>query len=353
MTKVKKVIAMLLVGTLTMGMFVGCGTSKDEEVANSQETAKEESNLEPVEIVLATAGAPDNIETIYTEKWMDLVTERTDGKVTFDYTNGGALGGYAELVDGVNNGAYDMTVTDIGQMVSYVPELEIAGLPFLMEDYDQLKAVYSSDVFDWMQSCVEEKSNMKLMNAYFCGFRDILSKDELKTIEDFSGYLIRSPQAEAYVETFSRLGFSYTTLGWNECYGAMQTGIIDSVETALMSLYNSGFYDLGKYVLLTNHMQAVNALVINEDFWNSLPEEYKSIMSEAIEEIRDAEWEECIAGEEKYMTLLEEEGVTINEISDEERVKVNELFKPYWSEVAERVGGNSQEMIDKILSMAK
>jgi TRAP-type C4-dicarboxylate transport system substrate-binding protein len=46
--------------------------------------------------VFAIPNGATNIETVYAEKWMDLVGERSEGKITFDYTNAGALGSYAD-----------------------------------------------------------------------------------------------------------------------------------------------------------------------------------------------------------------------------------------------------------------
>ena len=308
-------------------------------------------DLPEIKVVIPTAGAASNIETLYTEKWMELVSERSDGKITFDYTNGGALGSYAELVEGVNYGAYDMTVTDISQLESYVPEVAIVGLPFLMKNYDHLKAVYSGDTWKWLQDKVESESNMKIMTPYFCGFREILTKDKLSTLADCQNYLIRVPQVDAYIKSFNSIGFSYTTLAWSECYTSMQTGVIDGIETAVMSLYNSGFYDLGKYVLLSHHMQAVNTVLVNQDFWNKLPEEYKTIMLEAFSEIQGQEWEECISNESYYREQMEAKGCEFTEFSPEDVAEVNQRVQGYWDEVAGKISGGS-EMITKILELA-
>ena len=336
MKKMKKYLALLLTGVTVIA-----GTA----VASAEE-------LPEIKIVAPTAGPAANIETLYFEKWMDLVTERTDGKVTFDYTNGGALGSYAELLDGVNIGAYDMTVTDMSQLEPNVPEIKVAGLPFLMKNYDHLQAVYEGDIWTWLQDCVSSQTDMKMLTPYFCGFREILSVDKLASLEDCKDYLIRVPQVDAYIKSFEALGFKYTTLSWSECYTSMQTGVIDAIETAVMSLYNSGFYDLGKYVLLSNHMQAVNTVVVNQSFWDGLPEEYQTIMTDAFEELRKQEWEECIANEDSYRALMEEEGCEFSEFSEEDQAKVTELVKAYWDEVTAEINGGA-EKVDEILALAK
>ena len=333
----KKLLAILLALVMVLSFSTAMIASADE--------------LPEIKVVIPTAGGAQNIETLYTEKWMDLVTERTEGKVTFDYTNGGALGSYAELVEGVNYGAYDMTVTDISQLESYVPEVAIVGLPFLMKNYDHLKAVYGGEIWDWLQEKVESESNMMIMTPYFCGFREILTVDQLKTLADCQNYLIRVPQVDAYIKSFNSIGFAYTTLAWSECYTSMQTGVIDGIETAVMSLYNSGFYDLGKYVLLSHHMQAVNTVLVNKDFWNKLTDQYKSIMLEAFDELKTQEWDECIGNEQYYREQMEAKGCEFSEFSPEDVQEVNKRVQGYWDEVTSKIDGGA-EIVEKILAAA-
>ena len=355
----KKILALVLALAMVFAL-CACGAKEapaEEKPAAEQPAAEAPAEEAPAEelpeitVLIPTAGAAANIEAQYTEKWMALVTERTGGKVTFDYTNGGALGSYAELVDGVNMGAYDMTVTDISQLQSLVPEVAVLGLPFLMKDYDHLKAVYSGEAWDWIKECVASQTNTMLMTPYFCGFREVLTADKLATIDDFQGYVIRVPQADNYIKPFDALGFAYTTLAWSECYTSMQTGVINGLETAVMSFYTGGFYDLGKYVLLSHHMQAVNTVLVNQDFWNSLPAEYQEIMTAAFEELQAAEWDECIANEDYYREQMEAEGVEFTELSADDVAKLNELVKPYWDEVTTSIAGGA-EWVEKILALA-
>ena len=375
----KKYIAVLLSIVLLLFVVAGCAsdaetdtedTTTSEAATTDEDTTDEDTTdedttdedttdedgydltgCEPLEVVIALAGSASDIATIYTEEWMDTVTERTDGLVTFDYTNGGALGSFAELLAGVNSGAYDMTVTDLSLLNEYAPETIMPCLPFIMSGYDQLKAVYSGEVFTWLQECVEEQTGMVLLNSNFCGFREILSKDQLTGLDDFDGYLIRSPQTETFTDMFEILGFSYVTIAWSEAYTAMQTGVIDAVETSLIAHYNTGFYELGKYLVLTNHMQAVNPLVGNQDFWYGMPDVYREIMTDAMEETQQAEWDECVSNEEYYIGLLEDEGVTVTEISDADREEIKEAFMSYWTEKAEEIGGDCPDMLETILSL--
>ena len=56
--------------------------------------------LDPVTIVFATPNANANIESEYAQKWIAAVEEQSGGKITFDYTDSGALGNYEELLEG-------------------------------------------------------------------------------------------------------------------------------------------------------------------------------------------------------------------------------------------------------------
>jgi len=366
----KKFLALLLALAMIFAL-AACGAKAEEPAAKesaaeepaAKEPAAEEpedttnewgydvSAADPIEIVFACPNGATNIETIYSEKWMEAVTERSEGKITFDYTNGGALGGYAELLDGVNMGVYDMTITDLTYFEKYVPETVALSLPCLVTSYEQAKAVFNGEIGDWMWNLVSEKSNMKVLNTYFCGFRYICSKAELTNLADCSGVLIRSPQIDLYTDLLGIMGFSYVTMAWSDAFTSMQTGVIDAVEVPLQNIYEFGFYDLGKNILCSRHLLSLNHVVANEDFWASLPEVYQAIMLDAFNEATAEEQAQCETNENDYMGKLEAEGVVFHEFTAEGKQELIDAFKPYWTEAVKDFDADTQNIIDQVIAL--
>ncbi len=317
----------------------------------SAESSYDLTGCEPLKVLFPCPNGATALDTVYTEKWMGLVTERSGGLITFDYTNSGALGSPAELMDGVDMGAYDMSVIDLANFDSYVPQVDVLCLPYIIKNYEHAQKVYGGAPFTWVSGLVGDKMNVVMLNTFLMGFRDVLSKDPLTTLDDCKDYLIRSPAVELYLEALGRLGFSCTTISYSEMYSAMSAGIIDAVETTLNVLYESGYYDLGKYILATRHFFACSQVIANTEFWAGLPDVYKQIMTDALDEVVAEEWAYSAQMEEHYKALFEEKGVTVTELSDEDHAKILAIFDDYWKERAASMGEGAAEMLATLIAL--
>lgn len=350
----KKTVSLVLILAVMLGLLAGCGGgSAQQSSSGPSEAAGGESGglsaLSPITILFAIPNGTNNIETIYAEKWMDLVKERSEGKISFDYSNGGALGSYAELLEGVENSVYDMTITEPSYIQNYVPESVLLSLPMEFSSYDEATAVFDGEVGRWYKDLVSEQTNIQILNDFYCGFRYICSEKEIKTLDDCKGVLIRSPEIDVYTDLLGLMGFSYVTMSFSEAYTAMQTGVIEAVEVPLQNIYEAGFCDLGKYITGTRHLLSVNCVVANENFWNGLPAEYREIMETALREVTLEEREQCAANEADYITKLEEAGCTVNEFDDASVAKLSEIFQAYWLEQIEPLGGEAVAQLNKII----
>jgi TRAP-type C4-dicarboxylate transport system substrate-binding protein len=305
----------------------------------------------PVKIVFATPNGPNNIESVYSVKWMDLVKKLSNGLISFDYTNGGALGSYAELLEGIEFGVYNMSITDISYIQTYVPESVILTLPCLFDNYAHATKVFTGDVGKWYADLVASKTNIKILNYYFCGFRYVASKRPIKSLADCKNMLIRSPQIKVYTDLLGLMGFSYVTMAWSEAYTAMSTGVIEAVEVPLQNIYEAGFYDLGKNIAGTRHLLSVNNVIANEAFWNSLPAVYRQIMTDSINTITAEEYKAVEAKEADYLAKLKDKGCVYNDFDAAARKELTQKFIPYWSKQVAGFSAQNAAYLDKIIAL--
>lgn len=372
----KKILVIVLSLLFVVSMFAGCVKTQEpvEEAATQapveeatqtpeatqapevtqapeEDTGYDLSGQEAINIVFATPNGANNIETIYSEKWMELVEERSEGLITFDYTNGGALGSYAELLEGIEYGVYDMSITDPSYIQTYVPESVVLTLPVMFDGYDHAEKVFSGEVGDWYENLVAEKTNIKVLNYYFCGFRYVCSKEQLLSLSDCKGVLIRSPQIQVYNDLLGLMGFSYVTMAWTEAYTSMSTGVIDAVEVPLQNIYESGFYDLGKYILATRHLLSVNSVIASETFWDSLPSVYQDIMTDALDEITAEEHIAVAANEDDYITKLEAEGCVFSEFDEAGKAELAATFSDYWHTQVDGLGEDAVNALNTIIEL--
>ena len=317
-----------------------------EETAGASADGYDLTGCDPVKVVLPTAVSGSALESGYLEQWMDDVTERSGGQITFDYTNGGALGSFEELLEGTDSGVYDMSLITLSYYETYVPEAAILSFPFLIQDYDDARDVLNGQVGDWLKNKALENTNTGWMGYLMCYFRWVNTSTEISTLEDCQNVLIRVPTTQITIDTFDKMGFSTVPLPFSDIYTAMSTGVVNGVETSGESIYNYGFCDYAKYVCKSNHQPIIESVIYNQDFWNGLPEVYRQIMTDAMEDMLAEEWAASESREEGFSDLLvSEKGVTVTEFSEESMKEIQEVFTDYWYDKAKSISEETSEML--------
>lgn len=321
------------------------GADANEEAGASAD-GYDLSDCDPVKVVIPTAVSGSALESGYLEQWMDDVKKRSGGKITFDYTNGGALGSFEELLEGTDSGVYDMSLITLSYYETYVPEAAILSFPFLVQDYDDARDVLNGQVGDWLKEKVLENTNTGWMGYLMCYFRWMNTSTKISTLEDCQNVLIRVPTTQITIDTFDKMGFSTVPLPFSDIYTAMSTGVVNGVETSGESIYNYGFCDYAKYVCKSNHQPIIESVIYNQDFWNGLPEVYRQIMTDAMKDMLAEEWTASESKEESFSDLLaSEKEVTVTEFSEEAMKEIQEVFTDYWYDKAKAISEETSDML--------
>ena len=362
----KKLLALLLALVMVFSL-CACGAKEEAPAAPAEEApaapaeeapaapvAEGEYDLtgcKPVKLVFANPSSSTEVQSIYAKQFCEMVTEKSQGLITFEYSDGGTLGTIQELLDGTNMGIYDFCLADTSFFETWVPEAVVVTMPFLTDNFDHANKVFNSEVGDWFNGLVMDATNLRIMGYGFTGFRYILSENEIDSLEDCEGTLIRSPEINVYTDLLSMMGFSYVTMAWSEAYTAMSTGIVNAVECPLMNLYEQGFYSLGQNIYNTRHLLSVCTYVMNDDTYNSLPDVYKQIIDDCMAEAIVGERETCAANEAGYMEKLEAEGCVFHDLEGESYDRIQEMFGEYWMTRAAEFGGEAADMLQVVIDL--
>ena len=348
----KKFLALLLALAMIVAL-AACGQAAAPAAAPAEaapaEAAPAEVELDPITIVFATPNADANIESEFAQKWIAAVGEASGGKITFDYTNSGALGNYEELLEGTVNGIYDMTITEPSYIETYVPESALLSLPMLYGSYDEATSILDGEVGQWYNGLCKD-AGLEVLNYFYCGFRYIISEKQLTSLDDCANVIIRSPNIQTYLDTLQMLGFKCETMAFSEAYTAMETGVIEAVECPLQNLYTNGYYNLCPYLLGSRHLLSANCIVANEAFWAGLPAEYVEILTSTLVDITTEERTECEAREQQFLADFATEGTTFSEFDADSTAKIVEMFSGYWTTKVETLGQDPLDMLNKIIA---
>lgn len=114
--------------------------------------------------------------------------------------------------------------------------------------------------------------------------RLLTTRKPVNSIEDLKGMKIRVPEMPARVALWKAMGASPTPLAFPEVFTALQLGTIDGQENPIGLIYSARFYEVVKYLALTNHVYGFMLLTASEDWYQSLTPEQKGWIDKSAKE---------------------------------------------------------------------
>ncbi len=362
MKRIHKILALLLALALTLSL-AACGAKEEapaaapaenNAAAAPAETAAAEEDLPELTITLGTGGNDLEMSEQGVQKFIELVAEKTNGKVTIDYVNNGQLGAALELAESVELGTLKMAKLDPTTMNGYVAEYSLLVQPFLIKDYAHMQRVIELPEVQALDARLAEEHNITVLGWLGCGFRSIAAQSKIESVEDCAGIIVRSPEADIYMNTFKTLGMSPTPLAFGEMYSALEAGVINACDGPASVIYQYELYKNAPFIWRSNHMFSPVILTIATDMWNDLPAAYQQIFTEAAQEACAWEWAAIEAEEDQHFQTLADNGATITAVADYEGLyeELVALFTPSWEKTIETLGGDSAAIVEAIKNCA-
>jgi tripartite ATP-independent transporter DctP family solute receptor len=217
----------------------------------------------------------------------DKVAERSNGRLVIKVFHSGQLGDTAGVLEQARLGTNIGLLTDAGRFSDFLPEIGILDAPYLFDTYDEGKKIVDSELFnDWF-SRMPDKGYRVLSFNWYQGSRAFSTNKAINTLADLKNLKIRTTDAKIAQETMKALGINPMALTINEVYSGMQQKVVDGADQHIMGIYGNKLYEVGAYIAKTGHYQVMTGLVVSEDWFQSLPDDLKTILVEEAENAGD------------------------------------------------------------------
>jgi len=352
----KKFFALALSLIMVLSL-VACGGSKKEET-------KEETKTETTETTESTGAAeytilfasnssadPENPQNVGCNKFVELVEERSGGRIDVEYHGQAALGGAREIVEGVQLGTIHMGDVENGPMDSFVPAAAVWNLPYLFTSLEEVHAIQASDIGQNIQAGFESVG-IKHLAFNDGGFRYFTcSKRPLTSPADFEGLKIRVMESPIYIGMIESMGGSAVPMAFAELYTGLQQGTVDGQENPLDLIYAQSYFEVQDYLSLSEHLYYPRQHIINLDFFNSLPEDLQTIIAECSIEACEFQNEYFAEYTAKMLDTLKEKGM---EVSEFDKAAAQDATSVIWPDYYEMIGSGDaakgEEIVNRIAS---
>ncbi|WP_422443630.1 TRAP transporter substrate-binding protein [Thermoanaerobacterium sp. DL9XJH110] len=345
----KKILAILLVSLLSLSLLAGCGGGKQqsESTQTDQNSQSGGESQDQISIRVGHVLAPTHPYQLGLEKFAELVSQKTNGKVKVEVFHSSQLGNERDMVEGLQLGTLEMTLVSTAPLSSFTKKFFVFDLPFIFKDTASARAVVDGPVGTQLLDSLKDQGIIGL--TYFeNGFRHVTNnKKPIEKPEDLKGMKIRTMENPVHMATFKVLGADPTPMAFGELFTALQQGTIDGQENPLPIIETSKFYEVQKYLSLTGHFYAPAPLLISRSFFESLSPDVQNAIKEAAVEAGDYERKLLDDMNAKLENELQQKGMKINKPDKEAFVNaVQPVYKQFEGDI-------TPELIKQVIDAQK
>jgi tripartite ATP-independent transporter DctP family solute receptor len=194
-----------------------------------------------------------------------------------------------------------------------IPTASLTGVGFAFTSYDKVWAAMDGEVGKFIRTNIEKVGLVPFEAMWDNGFRQITSSTHpINTPDDLKNFKIRVPVVPLWVALFSALGAAPVSIPLNEAYSALQTRIADGQENPLALIEAAKFYEVQKYLSLTNHSWDGFWLISSGRVWKTVPKELQEVMQKHFNAAARKQRDDIVAANAEYRKNLESKGLVFN-----------------------------------------
>jgi TRAP-type C4-dicarboxylate transport system substrate-binding protein len=296
-----------------------------EESEAAEETPEESaaatydtSSWSQVNLQVATSGNENDYSTQCMVYFLDLLKEKSDGKIDYTLYAGGTYCAVTEEYDYVSSGAIDMTLWNQSINATQFPIICFTGSSVGNEEAVELAnyMCYENPETSAIFEKYATEGNIKMLGYIPAGYALFCANKEIHSFSDFSDITFGTMLNASLWES---LGMNVVSTSPADMYESLSRGTIDSACQALPSALSKMFYEVTDYGLLAGYSSVAYNLIINLDTWNSFSEDQQALITECIDDFTaysKTYYNEC---QEKWIDTWESEtGNPIAYMSDED-----------------------------------
>ena len=169
--------------------------------------------------------------------------------------------------------------------------------------------------------------------------------------EDLKGLKIRTMENPIHMDITRLTGAIPTPMPFLETYTALAQNVVDGQENPISLIVAMRFHEVQKHMTLDGHVYSPLAILINDKFYQGLPEHLRKIVDEGTPMWRDIIRQVRQKQDEEGIAEIKKVGVTITELTTDQLGQFRAVTKP----VSEKIQGMLDPALTKLLAeeMAK
>lgn len=267
-----------------------------------------------------------------------------NGAVELQIYPTGQLHSELDLVDALPAGNADIGIINVAQWSGKIPASQIFDVPFTFDGIEGVHAAVDGEMGEYLEGKFAEQ------NTVILGWTDyefLQYAGNSSTVEPASmrGVKVRVPSALAS-EAVKLVGGSAVTMSGSEVYLGLERGTIDGAFSGYTSFDDRAYYEVAPHVTELDLTYAMFALAMNKSKYESLTPEQRESLQAAVDDAVQTHREVQIGNIEESKKFVRDEGMTIHELTDDERTAWREATSPVHDSFVKLVGSDGEMLLN-------
>jgi len=266
------------------------------------------------------------------------VEKASGGKMKVRAIGAAALGSDIQMQQALIGGAQEMMVGSTATLVGITKEMAIWDTPFLFNNAEEADAVLDGPVGQKVMDKLQDKGLVGLV-YWENGFRNLTNnKQPIAKLEDLNGIKLRVMQNNVFLDSFKALGANAVPLPFSELFTALETRAVDGQENPYNTILSSKFYEVQKYLTVTNHVYSPWIVTVSKKWWDGLSKDEQKILLDAAKKSRDFERKDTREEAARALAELKAKGMQVTELSAAEVDRMRTRLSQVNASIAASVG---------------
>jgi TRAP-type transport system periplasmic protein len=266
------------------------------------------------------------------------VEKNSGGKMKVRAIGAAALGPDVQMQQALIGGAQEMMVGSTATLVGITKEMALWDTPFLFANSKEADAVLDGPVGQKVMDKLQEKGLVGLV-YWENGFRNLTNtKRPVTKLEDLDGIKLRVMQNNVYLDSFRLLGANAVPMPFSELFSALETKTVDGQENPFNTILSSKFYEVQKYLSVTNHVYSPWIVLVSKKWWDGLSKDEQKVLLDAAKTSRDFERKDTREEAGRALADLKAKGMQINEVSGLEAARMRDKLTRVNASIATGIG---------------
>ena len=236
----------------------------------------------PITMLVGNVTANDTQAAI-NDKFAELVTKSSGGRISASARHGGALGNSLQLLASLQAGAVHGMINPTFVMSGPVPEVSLLDLPFLVTNANPAKITAFANQSKAAAKMVElaEKKDVHILGLHGIGPQSFLTKFPMSKVADLQGKRFGVNYSPTRAGAVQDWGGVVRNMGLGEWFTAVQQGLIDGFDLPPDVLFRMKFHEAAKYYTITDHVVLISAISVSKKWFDGLPKDLQEVVTKA------------------------------------------------------------------------